>query len=238
MIREAFPGYQKPSIAIDTVLIRVDDYVEASNRTVSDKAMQLLLVRKKESKQWHLPGTILRLGETPKDAINRIIVNKTGNYGIHYEQLYTVADDLNRDERGHIISIVYIGLINNDTDVVLPDTSEYESKWFWIGKQDIDGDRNLICDEVIHSSELKYDHSKILNDTIDRIKGKLMYTDIGFNFIGKEFTIKELENTFVAINERNIPGFRRIISNKVVGTGKMSDGKAFRPAEQIGRAHV
>ena len=58
-----------------------------------------------------------------------------------------------------------------------------------------------------------------------------MYTDVGFNFIGKLFTIKELENTFSAINERTIPGFRRIIGNKVIGTGKMSDGKAFRPAE-------
>ena len=231
MIKEAFSGYQKPSVAIDTVLMRVEDYVKVSNRQVSDKMMQVLLVRRKDSEQWHLPGTILRLGETPRDAIDRIVVNKTGNYDIHYEQLYTVADDVNRDERGHIISIVYIGLINNNTIVDLPDTSEYEAKWFWIGKKDKEDKRYLISDEVVYNSELKYDHSKILNDTIDRIKGKLMYTDIGFKFIGKEFTIKELENTFVAINERNIPGFRRIISNKVVGTGKMSDGKAFRPAE-------
>jgi len=241
--REAFPEFPKPAIAIDTVLLRVSDYTEDTNRHVAQKRMQVLLIKDKALNDrrlddlWHLPGTILRLGETPMDAINRIIVNKTNINDAYYEQLYTIADDINRDNRGHIISIVYIGIVNSNEEIVLPEDYQYEAEWAWINKPlPIDDTSNKKArsfyfeqlSEVIH--DLRYDHVEIINDTIERIKNKLMYTDIGFKFLNKIFTIKSLENTFEAINERNIPGFRRIISNKIEPTGILSAGKAYRPA--------
>lgn len=233
-IKEAFPEFEKPAVAVDTVIIRVKDCVEGSNRQVPIKQMQVLLVKKPEEKEWHLPGTILRLGETPRDSIKRIIDNKVSIGDIAFEQLYTVADDPMRDERGHIISLVYIGMCNNTQAEESEESSEFEKQWFWISKpHENDNNARTFTGETDDSKfmYLKYDHHKIVSDTISRLKGKLMYTSIGFNFVSKLFTIKELENTFNAINERAIPGFRRLIINKVVGTGKISDGKAFRPAE-------
>ena len=233
-IKEAFPEYEKPSVAIDTVLIRTSDIVEPTKKQTGYKQMQVLLISKKDensNRQWHLPGTILRLGETPKDAIDRIINEKTKANEVYYEQLYTVADNPERDERGHIISIVYIGLVNSKTEVSLPDDSEYEARWFWVDKADADGIRRLSGDVDIKDIDLLYDHNHILSDTIDRLKGKLMYTNIGFRLMDKTFTIKELENSFEAINERIIPGFRRYIANKIEGTGIMSSGNYYRPAE-------
>lgn len=238
-IKEAFSEFEKPSVAIDTVLIRVRDYGESTNRQIAGKKMQVLLIsdkNEKENKQWHLPGTILRLGETPDDAINRIVATKTNASRAYYEQLYTMADDINRDDRGHIISIVYIGIVDNNTEIKMLDESKYEAKWAWIDKE-VSGSRRFSTDDtVVNTKELKYDHAKIISDTISRLKGKLMYTDIGFKFIEDKFTIRDLENTFVAINERQIPGFRRIIASKIEGTGIMSNGKAYRPAELYKRA--
>lgn len=229
LVKEAFKGFAKPSIAVDTVILRTCDYGEVNNRQVPCKNMQILLVKKTDETEWHLPGTIMRLGETSEAAISRIINDKSKIDDITFEQLYTVDNDLNRDERGHIISIVYIGMYSNQdsssTIGIIGDN--YESQWFWVSK-----DRRFISiggNTVIDT--LKYDHVSIINDTIARLKGKLLYTDVGFNFVGERFTIRELENTFVAINERQIPGFRRIIAHKIEGTGIMSDGKAFRPAE-------
>lgn len=233
-IKEAFPEFEKPSIAVDTVILRVCDFGEASKRQVASKRLQVLLVKKDNEDKWHLPGTIMRLGETSTAAISRIINDKSKIDDITFEQLYTVDDDLERDERGHIISIVYIGMnseqdINSKVNII---GDKYESQWFWVNK-----DRSFINDATGEIEDtLMYDHVSIINDTIARIKGKLLYTDVGFNFIGERFTIRELENTFVAINERQIPGFRRIIAGKIEGTGIMSDGKAYRPAELYKKA--
>lgn len=228
-IKEAFPEFGKPSIAVDTVILRTCDFGEVTKRQVTSKKLQVLLVKKNGEKQWHLPGTIMRLGETSKAAISRIVNDKTKIDDTTFEQLYTVDNDLERDERGHIISIVYIGMYSNQdsaSDVGIIGDS-YESQWFWVNK-----DRSFMSTNTGEiETSLMYDHVSIVNDTINRLKGKLLYTDIGFNFIGEKFTIRDLENTFVAINERQIPGFRRIIADKIEGTGIMSDGKAFRPAE-------
>ena len=72
-IKEAFPEFSKPSIAIDTVVLRVKNIDDKNNRTISRMQMQVLLVKKSCENQWHLPGTILRLGEISIDAINRIV---------------------------------------------------------------------------------------------------------------------------------------------------------------------
>lgn len=226
VVKEAFPDFEKPSIAVDAVVLRTvqnDRYCE--DKRIAPKRLQILLIRKAGEELWHLPGTILRLGEVPKTALNRVF--NTDN--MYMEQLYTMADNPMRDERGHIVSIVYIGITTTDVEVV-----GVESKWFDIVKPDGIMVRRFVNfdeDSVLSIQELMYDHKDIVEDALTRIKNKLMYTDIGFNFVDKEFTITELENTFTAINERNIPGFRRIIANKVTGTGKTITGKSFRPAE-------
>lgn len=229
-IKEAFPEYEKPSVAIDSVILRtgINAYKEC-DKHVAKRNLQILLVRKKGEELWHLPGTILRLGETPRTAISRVVDDSN----LYMEQLYTMADNPSRDERGHIISIVYIGVTTDDVEV----QSDIESAWFDIIKPLGTCERlfkrvdNTEYSTFLPINKLMYDHKDIIEDTLIRIKNKLMYSNIGFEFIGNEFTLTELENTFVTINERNIPGFRRIISNKVEGTGKTISGKSFRPAE-------
>lgn len=223
-IKEAFKEYSKPSVAVDTVILRTNNTGENTKRQIQPKQLQVLLVRKHGEDKWHLPGTIVRLGETSIDAMSRII--NTNN--ITFEQLYTIDNNLERDERGHIISIVYIGMCRSDSIKAVEMISDcYEAQWFWVTKDRV----FLDIDNLKDAGSLMYDHSNIIDDTINRLKGKLLYSDVGFNFIGEKFTIKDLENTYNAINERQIPGFRRIIANKISGTGIMSDGNAFRPAE-------
>lgn len=229
-VREAFPEYKKPAIAIDTVIIRTKDTGEVNGVVINSKQIQVLLVRRKGTDLWHLPGTVLRLGETPNESINRILNNKINIEHTEFEQLYTVADNPLRDERGHVISIVYIGLYNNMEIATNNIKDTYESQWFWVGRQKEDGRRlrGEVTEETVKS--LDFDHEQIIADTIRRLKGKLMYTDVGFSLVKKQFTIRELENTFNAINEKDIPGFRRYIADKIQETGYKEVGKGYRPA--------
>ena len=241
MVKEAFKEFSKPAPAVDAVIFRVVDGEVTNNRGVPRKSMQVLLVREKGTNGlWHLPGTMIRLGETSFNAIDRIVKDKAHINDIYFEQLYTVDNRPDRDERGHIISIVYMGIAKDNQDIVLDDNSKYESAWFWLNlglATDKNGNRRMAMDigdnvEPVVISELEYDHSLIIEDAIERLNGKLMYTDIGFKFMQEQFTFKELENTFCAIlNTSNIPGFRRLLQDKVEPTGEKIDGKAFRPAE-------
>ena len=230
-VKEAFPEYKKPAVAIDTVIIRTKDVGEVNGKLVNSKQTQVLLVRRKGTDLWHLPGTVLRLGETPNNAISRILDNTIDIDNTDFEQLYTVADNPLRDERGHVISIVYIGLYKNMEIAINNIKSTYESQWFWIGK--LKDSMRRLCGEVTEEvvTTLDFDHEQIIIDTITRLKGKLMYTDIGFNLIKEKFTIRELENTFNAINEKEIPGFRRYIADKISDTGLKEEDTGYRPAK-------
>ena len=232
---QAFKEFARPSVAVDSVIFRVVDNEVTTNRGIARKSLQTLLVRKKNTgEKWHLPGTMIRLGETSKEALNRIVNDKAQLGDIYLEQLYTVDDNPKRDERGHIISIVYIGVAKEYQEIEMSESSEYESKWFWmsLSKDPFTGRRELESeDSKVITDLLEYDHSKILEDAIERIQGKLMYTDIGFKFVGDTFTLRELEYVFSAINMNVIPSFRRLILQKVEETGTKTGGNAFRPAE-------
>lgn len=230
-MREAFSEFEKPSVAVDTVILRVKDIAERDGKRLVPKMVQVLLVRKQGSEKWQLPGTIVRLGETSMDAIERKLGAEVVENGA-FEQLYTVDNNVDRDERGHVISIVYLDMLKPNSDSKDLYLEGYDVQWFWVSR-----DRyfmNVASQEIL--DELAYDHKSIISDAIDRIKGKLLYTDIGFNFVGETFTVRELEYTFEALNEYKIPGFRRLISDRITGTGEMSKGNAFRPAEVYRKA--
>ena len=230
-MKEAFSEFEKPSVAVDTVILRVKDIAERDGKRLVPKMVQVLLVRKQGSEKWQLPGTIVRLGETSMDAIERKLGAEVVEDGA-FEQLYTVDNNIDRDERGHVISIVYLDMLKPNSKSKGLDLEGYDVQWFWVSR-----DRyfmNAASQEIL--DELAYDHKSIISDAIDRIKGKLLYTDIGFNFVGETFTVRELEDTFEALNEYKIPGFRRLISDRITGTGEMSKGNAFRPAEVYRKA--
>lgn len=235
MVKEAFKEFTRPAVAVDSVIFRVVNNEETSNRGIPRKSLQALFVRKKNSDEiWHLPGTMLRLGETSTQALNRIVTDKAQVGDLYFEQLYTVDDNPYRDKRGHIISIVYIGVAKADQQIEMAADSEYESKWFWMDlrKDEKSGKRSFESeDSKAIIDTLMYDHTQIFEDALSRIQGKLMYTDIGFKFVGSTFTIKELENVFCAINMNVIPSFRRLILQKIEETGVKTDGNAFRPAQ-------
>lgn len=231
MVKEAFIGYAKPAVAVDSVILRVKDADEVNNKQISRKALQVLLVKGSDDEKWRLPGSIMKINETPGDVLDRIAKDKAQVDDIYFEQLYTSADDLYRDPRGRVISMIYIGVAKETSSIELNNETNIESKWFWITKTD-NGIR-LTSDDRDNKvyTDLEYDHSKIISDALERVRGKLLYTNIGFKFADSLFTIRELEAVFTAIYRRPIPSFRRIIMSKIEPTGKISVGKAFRPAE-------
>lgn len=81
------------------------------------------------------------------------------------------------------------------------------------------------------TEELAFDHYKILDLGIDRLRNKLEYTPIVFNLLPKLFTVKELQFVYEAIMGREILNFRRKMGNMIIETEEKIEGKPFRPAQ-------
>lgn len=78
---------------------------------------------------------------------------------------------------------------------------------------------------------MAYDHIKILDYALDRIKNKVMYTNIAFGLIPEYFTLTELQQVYEIMlgKELTKPNFRRWISKKVEETQETKKAGAHRP---------
>ncbi|MBI6871278.1 NUDIX hydrolase [Clostridium aciditolerans] len=81
------------------------------------------------------------------------------------------------------------------------------------------------------TEELAFDHYKILDYGIDRLRNKVEYTPIAFNLLPRVFTVKELQNVYEAIMGREILNFRRKMGEMIIETDERIEGKPFRPAK-------
>jgi 8-oxo-dGTP diphosphatase len=81
------------------------------------------------------------------------------------------------------------------------------------------------------TEELAFDHFKILDCGIDRLRNKVEYTPIAFNLLPRVFTVKELQNVYEAIMGREILNFRRKMGEMIIETEEKIEGKPFRPAK-------
>ncbi|NFG61433.1 NUDIX domain-containing protein [Clostridium sp. CMCC3677] len=93
--------------------------------------------------------------------------------------------------------------------------------------------RKVLTYKLMNTSneELAFDHYKILDYAIDRIRNKIEYTPIALNLLPRLFTVKELQFVYEAIMGREILNFRRKMDDMIIETDEKIEGKPFRPAK-------
>ena len=78
---------------------------------------------------------------------------------------------------------------------------------------------------ILTGGDLAFDHGKIIETGIRRLRGKIDYTEIGFRFLANmgAFSLSELQNVFEAVLGEKIDksNFRRTIINRYEKTGKL-----------------
>ncbi len=213
--------YERPSLTTDMVLFRVRDLDRENNRRYAQKELQVLLIEREKEPQkglLSLPGGFVDIDEEIFDNVKRKLKQKTGVEGDFYvEQLYTWGD-LNRDARGRVISVSFMGLCNEET--YKENYEGHKTGWFSVN--------DVLAGKF---GELAFDHKRIICYALDRLKGKIDYTDIAFNLLPSYFTLRECQNVYELILNKNIDNFRRKISQYVEPTDKMLEGMQFNPAK-------
>jgi len=200
---------QNIKVAVDTAILRIKDGV-----------MHVLLIQMKKAPfqgMWAMPGGLLEDDEKCLLAASRILTTQTGLTDVFLEQLATF-DDIDRDPAGRVMSVAYVALLP-DQEIKLHTTDKYSDvRWFPVKKL----------------PSLAYDHKQIIKEAMERVAGKIQYTNIVWSLLPREFTLTELKQVYEIILGKTLDkrNFRKRIEDLqlIKPTGKTRSGMAHRPA--------
>ncbi|WP_207346365.1 NUDIX domain-containing protein [Arthrobacter sp. E3] len=203
---------QPPALAISTVIFALRPS-EDSDRL----SLWLPLVRRIREPfkdQWALPGGPLTQADSLLDAAARNLQDTTGLAPSYLEQLYAFGG-LHRSPSQRVVSIVYWALIAS-TEAEQAQESE-NVKWFRA-----DGLQSLA-----------FDHNKIVDYALWRLRNKMAYGSIAYHFLGEKFTLAQVREVYEAVLNRSVDpaNFRRQLkqTHHIEPTDEFLQGGKHRP---------
>lgn len=204
--------FPRPSVTVDLVIF-----------TIADDDLKVLLIRRGAEPYkdcWALPGGFVEIDESLEDAAARELREEAGVTSVYLEQLYTFGDP-ERDPRGRVISVSYFALVDADRQRIRAATDAIEARWFSVFDPE-------------NSRKLAFDHKKILDYAVWRLRNKIEWTTVGYELLPRKFTLSELQRVYEIILQK--PVDKRNFRKKVLAQGMIrelsetrKDG-AHRPA--------
>lgn len=176
-------------VAVDTIVF-----------SFRDAMLHVLLGRRPDAPfagAWALPGAFVGPDESLEAAAARALSSSTGLHDVYLEQLYTFGDPA-RDPRGRVVTAAYIALVR-------PGGPEPLAGAAWTPMEAL--------------PRLAFDHRKILEYALQRLRYKLEYSPVGFRLLPEEFTLTTVQAAYEAILGRPLDkrNFRKkLLSLKVL----------------------
>ncbi len=135
--------------------------------------------------QWALPGGFVRTDETLDEAARRELEEETGIRTSYLEQLYSFSE-LHRDPRERVVTVAYYALVQLSDYRTRAATDARNAAWF----------------AVDDMATLAFDHLRILDMALQRLRGKVRYQPIGFDLLPDKFTLRQLQHLYETILDR------------------------------------
>jgi len=184
--------YPRPAVTVDCVVFGFDE-----------GDLKVLLIRRDVEPfrgKWALPGGFVHIDESVEEAARRELREETGMERLYLEQLYTFGD-VNRDPRGRVITVAYYALVKLADHRVRATTDASSAAWF----------------AVSEVATLAFDHNRIIDVALARLKGKVRYQPIGFELLPVKFTLSQLQHLYEAILETTLD--KRNFRKKILSHG-------------------
>ena len=212
------PSVARPAGVEASVVVAV--VIFSIRPTAGRAGLQVLLVRRAVqpfSGYWSLPGGKLWGHEALDEAAWRQLVEKTGLRASYLEQLYTFElCDVSRQMDAAVVA--YYALVRTDGTEIAPGRKTMEAAWFPV-------------DQL--PAELAFDNDEILHYALQRLRDKVEYAHVAFQFLPPSFTMAHLRAVYEVILGRRIDptNFRRRVgaTGTIVPTGEIVAGGRHRP---------
>lgn len=191
-------------------------HVIASLFTIDNGVIKVLLIKRKNNPyngMWALVGGALYNNEELLDGMKRELKEKTGIESID-TYFSSVVGDVNRSPLQRMIAISYIGIIDSKRVNLLKETMK-TSDADWISIENI--------------PELAYDHNKILNESINTLREKIIETDILKSLYPDGFTLPEIQKVYETILKKEFD--RRNFRKKLLSLGFVIDTNKYQNFE-------
>jgi 8-oxo-dGTP diphosphatase len=216
-----FPAF---AVTVDVVIL-----------TMADGVLHVLLVRRGEEPfegLWAIPGGFKRPEETLDEAARRELAEETGVDVPSLLTQFGAYGDPERDPRLNVVTVGYLAVLR-DVGSIVAGTDAAEAALV------------PVSDILEERLELAFDHLRIVQDAIERVRVELELSGIATAFVGTTFTMAELRTVYQAIwgVQLDAANFRRSLLGEegwVIPTGRTArpGPGGGRPAElyRAGRA--
>jgi 8-oxo-dGTP diphosphatase len=99
--------------------------------------------------------------------------------------------------------------------------------------KNVEGKVTKVERDIIGVSGIAFDHAKIIEYGIERLRSKIEFTDIAFNLMPELFTLTELQQVYEVILDTELlkANFRRKTADMVVETNEFTKDAGHRPSK-------
>jgi 8-oxo-dGTP diphosphatase len=200
--------YFKIAISVDCVIF-----------CYANKELKVLVIKsdlEEFSGLYSLLGDLVRPDEELDTASYRILKERTGMEDVYLEQVHTFGS-LDRHPSGRVITTAYYSLI----DVTHQQLRLTNNDLQWHSVKAI--------------KRLAFDHKKILDTCLSRLKEQVMENPVIFNLLPEKFSLRELQELYEAILtvELDRRNFRKkiAIKNWLMDLKEMEEDVPHRPGK-------
>ena len=187
--------YARPALAVDCAVFGLDE------------SLKVLLIERGLDPfkgSWALPGGFVEMDESLDQAARRELEEETSLKNVFLEQLYTFSQP-DRDPRDRVVSVGYFALVRLSDHRLQAATDAIDARWF----------------DVQKLPKLAFDHAKILKMAKERLQGKVRYQPIGFELLPKKFTLRQLQQLYEVVLERELD--KRNFRKKILSMGILTE---------------
>lgn len=161
--------------------------------------------------------------------VDSSVLNVKANDDAEDAKWFTVSCKLYQEQKtvtqgGYILQRIYKLSLANDEDN-LSATIKIEKT--------VEDRVTKITRQIVESNGIAFDHAKIIEYGIERLRNKIEYTDIAFNLMPKLFTLTELQKVYEIVLDTELlkANFRRKISDMVIETNEYTKDAGHRPSK-------
>ena len=130
--------------------------------------------------EWSLLGDLVKRDENLEDAPYRVLKARTGLDDVFLEQVFTIGT-VDRHPAGRVITVVYYSLVNiRDHQLKL---EHHELHWH----------------PVYEIQSLAFDHKKILDACVKKLRAKVIKYPVVRNLLPEKFSLRALQQVYEAI---------------------------------------